>query len=913
MTPGLAKRLVSIAVVLGFSIWAILANEPVLGLDLQGGVTMRYELMPPDDLPPGTDVAAMIDSTISTLNERIDTYGIRESAMSRQGEREVVIELPGKGKDEAETIKSVISRVGRLEFRIVAFDDPKDGLNVADERARLDELLAQHAGKGPDEIDVTVLDRRFPDVLYRWVPYSDKLLASARGVAGLDELKAADPQGRTMGERPLTAADYLLVRKENVPSRIFTGADISTAGPGTDKRGGRAVSIDLRADRRSDLGDFTEANVGQAMVILLDDRLAQSPATIQDRLDGSFVIDSGDLGGFSENEIRDYLTVIRSGSLQMKPRLLYENTIGPSLGESSIKAGLNATLVGLIITITFMLGYYRWHGVHASVTLLANMAVLGAMLMFLGATITLPGLAGLVLTFGMAVDANILIYERMREEKDRAHSPAQVVKLGFEKALAPIIDSNLTSFISALILYKLGTGPVRGFAVVLMLGLVTSVWAALVLGRAIYDVLLESGRLKTIGSMGRFLPPEMHIGFMRLGRTLLRVSGVAVVGSLVAFFATDNTKFGLDFVGGYKAHVRLAEAATQGEVKGLVDRVFPGAQVVSVADPSSADPQRTRQFVIKVKGVDETAQAQEDVSLEERFEGPVRQALAGRLLPDFATDLELAEDPEAGSTTVRGRLNFEGPVDPAVVQGNLTILAGAEVTAADERSVNVTGVIPGVGLDARLVAQRIKSDLEGSPGVPEASEPFVESTSIGGRAGTELRDSAIRALLLAFTAIIIYIRLRFREYSYGLAAVIGLAHDVCITLGVIVLARQAGLVDLEIDLTMIAVFLTVIGYSLNDKIVVFDRVRENLPKMNLPMREVIDLSMNQVLARTLLTASTVLLTLLAIFFMNRGPQNLLEGFAFAMIVGVVVGTYSSIFVASPVLLMLTDRSRDKTA
>lgn len=910
MSPGTAKRLVSVVLVLTLGVWSILANDLVKGLDLQGGVTMRYELLPPDDLPPDADVAALVDATIETLNQRIDTYGIRESSMQRQGEREVVIELPGQGKDEAETIKSVISRVGRLEFRLVAFDDLKNGLSVADEQRRLEELLAGQSGRGPDEVDVTPLDRRFPDVLYRWVPYSDRLLAENRQLPPGTE--------RDWSAAPLTAADYLLIRKDTAPARTFTGADVGNAGPGTDQRGGTGVSIALRADRRSDLGDFTGENIGQRMAILLDDRVAQRPATINDRLEGSFIIESNSLGGFSPEEIRSYLTVIRSGSLQMKPRLLYENTIGPSLGESAIKAGTSATIVGLVITIAFMLVYYRWHGVHATTTLVANMVALMGLMMFLGATVTLPGLAGLLLTFGMSVDANILIYERMREEKDRAHSTAQVVKLGFEKALSTIIDSNLTSFITALILYKLGTGPVRGFAVVLMLGLVTSVWATLVLGRAIYDLLVESGRLKTLGSMARFVPPDTNIGFMRMGFTFLRLSGVAVVGSLVVFFATDSTKFGLDFVGGYKAQVRLAQATTQGEVKQRLDAVFPGAQVVSVADPESGDPGRTRQFVIKIKDVAGRAVADDaGFGLEQAFETPVRRSLDGLLLPDLVTDLVLGEDTAAGLTAVSGTLHFEtGPgaaAEPERVRSALGLLGSAEVAAAGPDAVTFKGTLPGVGLAPQVVIQRIKTALEDAGGLPRLSEPLVESTTIGGRVGGELRDSAIRALLLSFAAIIVYIKLRFREYSYGIAAVIALLHDVCITLGVVVLARQAGLVDLEIDLTMIAVFLTIIGYSLNDTIVLFDRVRENLPRLNKPLGEVINISMNQVLARTLLTSSTVMLTLLVIFFMNIGQQNLLEGFAFAMIVGVIVGTYSSVFVASPVLLMLTERKAGRTA
>ncbi|MBM3985917.1 MAG: protein translocase subunit SecD, partial [Planctomycetes bacterium] len=669
----------------------------------------------------------------------------------------------------------------------------------------------------------------------------------------------------------------------------------------------------LRADRRSDFGDFSEENIGQSIAILLDERVAQAPAVIQDRLDGSFVIESNQIGGFSEREIRDYLTVIRSGSLQMKPRLLYENTIGPSLGESAIKAGSNAALISLFITIAFMAAYYRWHGLHASITLLANMLLLGGLLAFLGATITLPGLAGLILTFGMAIDANILIYERMREEKERAHSPGQVIKLGFDKALSTIIDSNLTSFITALILYKLGSGPVRGFAVVLMLGLVTSVWAALVVGRLAYDLLLESGRLKAIGSMARWIPADTHVGFMRTAGTCLRVSGVAVVGSLVVFFAADPSKYGLDFVGGYKAQVRLAQAATQGEIKGRIDAVFPGAQVVSVADPDAAAGEGTRQFLIKIKDIDRPARAadegQED--LRARFEQPVREALAGLLLPDFVSGLALEEQADASTTLVQGTLHFEGEADPAAVAAALTTLAGAETSAAGPGAVAFRGTQPGVGLQPQVVAQRLKSQLEDVPGLPRPSEPLVESTTIGGRVGGDLRDSAIRALLISFAAMVVYIRLRFREYSYGLAAVIALVHDVIITLGMVMLARQAGLVDLELDLTMIAVFLTIIGYSINDKIVVFDRVRENLPRMNRPLVEVLDVSMNQVLARTLLTSSTMMLSLLVIFFMNKGQQNLLEGFAFAMIVGVVVGTYSSIYVASPVLVMLDKRRRER--
>jgi SecD/SecF fusion protein len=920
MTGATIKRIVSIAIFLGFAIWAMFANDVVLGLDLQGGVTMRYELQPPESSGPLSDeqVASMIDSTVETLRDRIDAYGIKESNTVRQGTREVVIELPGKGKDEAETIKSVISRVGRLEFRIVASDDVTKGLSVADERARLAALLETHKGKGPDEIDVTSLDRRFPDVLYRWVAYSDKLLAERRKVGSLDELKGEGEAALLMVRAPLVDSDYQLMRLELGASRTFTGADIESAAASTDSRGNPCVSITMRAGRSRDFGDFTEPNKGQLLAIVLDGRIGEDPATINERLEGSFVIQSGAATGFSEKEIRDYLTVIRSGSLQMKPRLLYENTIGPSLGESAISAGINAALVGMAVVVLFMIAYYRWHGVHATLTLVANVVLLSGLLMFLGATVTLPGIAGLVLTFGMAVDANILIYERMREEMAHAKSPAQVVKLGFEKALSTILDSNITTFITGLILFKVGSGPVKGFAVVLMLGLATSVWATLVVGRAMYDVLLETGRMKTIGSMGRFIRPDTNIGFMRIGTACMKVSAVAVVASLLAFATVDRDMFGLDFLGGYKAQVRLGRPATQGEVKAAVDRVFPGAQVISVAGGGEELAAGTsRQFVVKVKSSASRDEAGESTSSSEdrleRYEAPMKQALAGLVLPDFVTEATLEENAEEATTKVSGVLNFEASADPAAIAPNLGLLSQLQTEPAGDTAVRFSGVMAGTGLDRQLVAQRLKLALDGKPGVPRISEPLQESTTIGARVGAELRDSAFRAILVSFAAIVLYMRVRFREYRYGVAAVLALVHDVSIALGVVCVAHRLHLLDVEIDLPMIAAFLTIVGYSINDTIVMFDRVRENLPRMpSRPLTEVLDVSMNQVLSRSILTSLTVFLTLLVIFILNLGKQNVLEGFSFAMLIGVIVGSYSTIYVASPLLLLFSSRE-DKEA
>jgi preprotein translocase SecF subunit len=256
-------------------------------------------------------------------------------------------------------------------------------------------------------------------------------------------------------------------------------------------------------------------------------------------------------------------------------------------------------------------------------------------------------------------------------------------------------------------------------------------------------------------------------------------------------------------------------------------------------------------------------------------------------------------------------LNFEAPTDPAQtatpekVAAHLGFLSNLATSQVPEGGIAISGNWARIDLDNQQVVQRLRVDLVDTTDLPSPSEPFLESTTIGSRVGTELRDSAIRAILLSFIAIVLYIRIRFREYRYGIAAIVALAHDISITLGVVALAHFAGFVDVEIDLAMIAAFLTIIGYSLNDTIVLFDRIRENLPRLtDKSYSEVLDISINQTLSRTLLTSMTTLVALIIIFVFNYGRQNVLEGFSFAMILGVLVGTYSSIFVASPVLIMI---------
>ncbi len=906
MSSDIAKPLFWIILLAAFSVWSITSNDVILGLDLQGGVTLRYELEEPD-LGTGSVEVDAIASTIATLRKRIDAYGIRESSITRQGTNEIVIELPGSGAEEAGSVKTLVSRVGRLEWRIAAYDDLANGLSVADETARLDELLAQHVGKGAGEIDITSLDRAFPGVRYRWLPYSNQVLAERRGLETLVDNENA------FVDAPLTANDFLLVRLEQGSGHLFTGADIGNVRQSSDDRGSPAVGITMHLSRQSEFGDWTEENVGRYLGIVLDGRMAQPPATINSRLDGSFVIQSGSATGFTPDEIRNYLTIIRSGSLQMKPRLLFENTIGPSLGESSIEAGTQSALWGVIVVLLFTVFYYRVNGLIAVACLSINLLMLAGFLLALQATLTLPGLAGLVLTIGMAIDANILVFERLREETDRAKGLAQSVKLGFEKATSTIIDANVTTFLTAFILYKLGTGPVKGFAVVLMLGILTSVFSVLVFGKTAYLFLIAKEWLPSV-TMARLVKQETAIAFMSKARVATKISIVAVVVSLVAFVGLGHDAYGLDFLGGYKAQVQLNRPIAQGEVREAIKQTFAGAQVISVVD-EDAPAGTSSQYVIKIKG-EETASAADGESADDmtaRYEARLRASLGEMLERDFVTDLVITEDAAAATSALSATLNFQDTVSADAVAERLGFIADLAVAPTADGGVSVSGTLAGTGFGDQEIVQRLANALQRADGLPAVNKPFLQSTTIGSRVGVELRDSAIQAIILAFVAIVLYIRVRFREFRYGIAAIVALFHDVAITLGLVALVHSIGFVDIEIDLAMIAAFLTIVGYSLNDTIVLFDRVRENLPRLDKPLDEVLDISVNQCLSRTLLTSITTMLVLVVIFYFSYGTQPVLEGFAFAMIVGVLVGTYSSIFVASPVVAWLARRADAQAA
>jgi len=1018
MVQNLYTKIALVVALLILAVYVIVAKDITLGLDLKGGSSLRYQLPATEDTT--VKMIDVVEETIEVFRKRIDTIGLKEIQIRSQGEDEILIDLPGMAKSEVDNIIQIIQSQGNLEWYLLAETEhdaeaPDEAyIDVEEETKKLVAFLEeQESVKGGWNLDtdLTSLDRNVTindrAILFRWLPMSESTLAKyERMVPDPEEgVTFADLSAGLSGTSEQIATVYFKLAKIfKDPHWRFGGVDLISVSASHDRSQMPAVGFEFKPSRAADFKEFTKSHIKKNLAIVLDGKIVTDPV-IESELPGSGIISGPPPKGFLPHEQKALLTVLRSGSITVKPVLLSRHDIGPTLGENSINRGKLAAVIGLSMVFAFIIAYYFLAGVVASISLAINLTLLMGVLIFLEMTLTLPGIAGIVLTVGMAVDANILIFERIREEKDKGKTIFQSVKNGFEKAFLTIVDANATTFITGFILYHFGTGPIKGFAVTLMVGILTSLFSALIISKVIFALMIEKGLSKL--NMYRFLR-ESAIDFLSLRRRGAVLSIVLIIIGLVIFFMEDDRKYGLDFTGGYNVHLVCKEGTTQADVQTSLGAEFPNVQVISVATAESQALGAPQIFNVKIKSValpnaettpstetpgegdifegqageepggDERLPQEEENPQEEPTKEPaageetppaaveetepamdtsvattpsaeeassieiqtdyylsrIRAILGDKVLEDPIANLVLIHDPDTETTAIRAQLHFVRP--PATDQqiqarGDLT---PEQVYEQNIRTALGTFVEPktltfsngGLMLDLEAVYKqpgrvsdgRIRAGLINqfkaaqAQGIPvELSDPFPMTDYIGPTVGTELRDKAIIAIFFSLVAIIIYIRFRFKEYKFGIAACVALVHDVLITLGAVAFIRLTGLVDIEIDLPIIAAFLTIIGYSLNDTIVVFDRIRENQPRMNKPFGEIINISINQTLSRTILTSLTTLLTVSTLFAINYGQRNVLEGFSFAMIIGVIVGTYSSIFVASPVLFLISQRSEAK--
>jgi len=787
-----------------------------LGLDLRGGAHLLAEVKVEDVYQ--ARIEGMWPEVRDLLREERGRVGTIRLQPTDDAELRVRLNQKPEMVDEAAALVRGLARPVTSLTGASASD-----IEVSTEGASIIVRLSEAERRATDERTVRqaleIIRRRIDEVGTREPTIqrqgSDRILIQVPGVGSAAELKEIIGTTAQLTFQPVVSrtsdADespgggneilpsldeegvYYILEK----APVVSGEELVDAQPDFDQNGQPAVSFRFNPAGARKFGNYTAENIGNPFAIVLDGEVISAPV-IQSHIPGGSGIITGN---FTVEESTNLAVLLRAGALPAGLEFLEERTIGPELGADSIDAGTVACIVAFALVLAFMFASYGTFGIFANIALIVNVGLIFGLLSMIGATLTLPGIAGIVLTIGMAVDANVLVFERIREEAKTAKGPARAIELGYEKALSAITDANITTFITALILYAMGSGPVRGFAITLGLGIITSVFTAIFVTRLIVVIWFERKRPKTLleGRAIRLVPKETNWDFFSRWKITLGASALLIVIA-AGSFALQGLNFGIDFRGGTTIRTESAESVDIAKYRDAIQPLGLG-----------------------------------DVTIREVFD------------PTF------------------------GP-DQNVAMIRIQAQEGQESVSAD--------VIRSV----QTALQEVVPDLT-----------FTSVESVGPKVSGELIQTAVIAVLLAIAAVLMYIWLRF-EWQFALGAVAALVHDVVLTIGIF------SELQIQFDLAIIAALLTIVGYSLNDTVVVFDRVRENLRKYKKkPLAEVLNISINETISRTVMTSVTTLLALFALFVLGG---DVIRGFVFAMIWGVVVGTYSSIFVASAILLWL---------
>jgi protein-export membrane protein SecD/preprotein translocase SecF subunit len=757
-----------------------------LGLDLRGGVHLAFEV--DESKGPVGDCAEAIGRAERVVRSRIDDFGTSDRVVQVVGRCRLIVELPGV--QDPERAREIVQRTAFLEFRLTDTDGRL--------RRALPDIDAALRSSGVTPV--------LSELLMAGQTAAEFLVPEARVTAVSALLDRADVQRRVprgielrWASRPLSLGGESFRPLYALQDRaIITGEALRSAVAGTDPMSGAPeVQFQLTRSAGERFGEVTGRHIGEPLAILLDGRVEGHPPVIQSRITTSGRIE---LGGRSLQDAHDLALTLRAGALPVPLKVVEGQTIGPSLGEDSIRAGIQASLLAVALVLVVMLWYYRFAGLLAvGGLLLYTLFTLGG-LAAIGSALTLPSLAGFALSIGMALDANVLIFERMREELGAGKPVRVAIDNGFRQAMGAIIDSNVTTALTAVILYFVGTGPVQGFAITLLIGLAASMVTAVFVTRTFFLIWIRRRRNVDPGKGLSRRVGTTSFDFLRLRRWAYRGSVAFIVPALL-ILAIHGASYSIEFTGGTLAQIRMAEP------------VAPDLLRSSLASGG----------------------------------------IEGAEIQRFGSDQEYV---------IRARL----PTD------------GGDATGSP------------------AVATAIRAALDA--GLPDTSYEIVRAEGVTPRVSSELQQKAVVAVLSSFVTTLAYLAVRF-EGRFGVAAVLTTAHDILATLAFI------RYLDLEISLVVVAALLTVLGYSLNDTIVIFDRVRENLGKRpGSGLRDVLNASIAETLPRTLLTGGTTLATALVLAFL---AGEVLRPFALVMSFGIVVGTFSSIYIAAPTLLWLHQR------
>jgi SecD/SecF fusion protein len=743
---GRRKRIVGTVLAILLTLGCIesfLSHGLNLGLDLQGGISFLIRL----DKPAQGDLDKdAVSQAVEVIRKRVDSFGVSEPVITPQGKDSILVQIPGIKQDKIAAARQELQQVAKLEFRLVKPDSAQ--------------LIRQHdAGQIPIPPGYTIVSG-----------------TTENGPDGKPEVG--------VDGKPIPAPRYLVRLTADMGGEHVTSAHAfftTTYG----------VSLNLDSVGAQQFGDLTKQAYEQQtqLAILLDGVVECAPGVSS----GPIYQGSAEItGNFNEQEARNLASVLQN-PLRTPVHIEEERNVSSTLGKDSIRSGIYAGLGGLLLVLLFVIAYYRFAGLVAVLGLVINVILLFGIMSTLPFVLTLPGIAGIILTIGLAVDANVLIYERLREEMASGKSLAAAIDAAYNKAFTVIFDANATTLITAAILYYVSSGPVKGFAVTLAIGIIASVFSAMVVTRTVFGWAMEAGWVKRI-TMLHLINPARQIDFMARRRLWISISLTVIVVSMAFFALRGQKNFGIDFLGGDLLTLNSSQNVSEADVR------------------SALTPLGYEEVIQKTHAV-------------------------------------------GGAT-----------------QDTITIRSPAGTS------------------------QNIMDTLNAK--MPAAGFKEVGQDHVGSVVGKELAQTSLIAFGLAVLGIIIFVSFRF-EFSFAVGAIVALFHDVIITVGVFAMFGH------ELSLIMVGAILTIAGYSINDTIVVYDRIREGLHSGRRgSIQEIMNASINETLSRTLLTSGCTLFSVAALFLFGG---SVLKDFAFAILIGVVVGTYSSIFIASPIVLWWSSR------
>jgi SecD/SecF fusion protein len=804
------------------------------------------------------EIENAIDRSFTILRNRLDQFGTSQPNIQRlPGTGRIQIEIPGA--DNPQRVRKLLQGVAKLEFWDVIEPSTLNSslLAINDilvKEAKRTSTTASAADKPNEEENLSALlgdSTQTP---------SDTTTSEA--TKGLDSLQNVNvsplfalstPPGTFRYDVKDTSKINAIFRKPEIKSLLPKTVGVFWANkPDQDQSGREALELfflDIRrdgkakldgtviTDARNDLDEFAQPAVSMNMnatgtrvwakwtaeasskspkgriAIVLDNTVYSAPSVNGEIPNGNSQI----AGNFTQEEAKDLANVLKAGSLPAPTRIVEEAIIGPTLGEVARSQGLFSVVCGLALVVIFMVAYYGKGGAVANFSLVFNLFFVLGILAQLDAALTLPGIAGIVLTMGMAVDANVIIYERIREEIRAGKRLREAIALGFKRSFSTILDSNITTFLTALMLYLFGQGAVKGFAITLMVGITTTFFTAVYISHVVIDWMVakkgDDSNIHFKTFISSFVASNANFDFIGKRKLAYIFSG-AVIGTGILLIVIQGLNYGVDFKGGR-------------------------AYIVTFHDPVDATELKT--------------------DLTESFEG------AGTEVKNFG-----------GNNVVKVVTSY---------------IIDDETETADEKvkSTLVSGLEKSTGL--KFIADDSKVDAQ--------HFAIPNSTKVGANVADDTKTASLQATILSLLAIFIYILIRFRRWQFSAGAVVALAHDALFVIASFAIVRVFG-ISFEIDQVFIAAILTVIGYSINDTVIIFDRIREYLGMGTSHNRaKIFNDAINSTLNRTIITSGTVLLVVIALLFFGG---EVLRGFSFALLVGVLTGTYSSVFMAAPIVL-----------